>query len=127
VEDDPKLKSVVWIGSSRKDLQSFPAEVKDVIGYALYQAQIGRKAPSAKPLRGFGGAGVLEIIDDHQTNTYRAVYTVKFAEAVYVLHAFQKKSKKGITTPKSEIEIITRRLRIAEEDHKTRQLTRRQK
>ena len=127
MEDDPKLKSVVWIGSSRKDLQSFPAEVKDVIGYALYQAQIGRKAPSAKPLRGFGGAGVLEIIDDHQTNTYRAVYTVKFAEAVYVLHAFQKKSKKGITTPKSEIEIITRRLRIAEEDHKTRPLTRRQK
>jgi phage-related protein len=91
------------------------------MGYALYQAQVGRKAPSAKPLRGFGGAGVLEIVEDHQTDTYRAVYTVKFSELVYVLHAFQKKSKKGIATPKPDIDLIKRRLRVAEEDYKTRQ------
>lgn len=99
----------------------FPAEVKDVMGYALYQAQIGRKASSAKPLSGFGGAGVLEIVEDRQTDTYRAVYTVKFSELVYVLHAFQKKSKKGIATPKPDIDLIKRRLKIAEEDYKMRQ------
>ncbi len=91
------------------------------MGYALYQAQVGRKATTAKPLRGFGSAGVLEIIEDYQTNTYRAVYTVKFSDFVYVLHAFQKKSKKGIATPKSDIELIKRRLKSAEEDHNRRQ------
>ena len=116
----PKVKTIVWIGSSRNDLKSFPAEVKDVIGYALYQAQVGRKAPSAKPLHGFGGAGVLEIVEDHRTDTYRAVYTVKFSELVYVLHAFQKKSKKGIATPKSDIDLIKKRLRMAEEDYEKR-------
>jgi phage-related protein len=121
VDKPPEIKSIVWIGSSRRDVKSFPAEVKDVMGYALYQAQIGLKAPSAKPLRGFGGAGILEIVEDHQTDTYRAVYTVKFAELVYVLHAFQKKSKKGIATPKPEIDLIKRRLRVAEEDYKLRQ------
>jgi phage-related protein len=83
--------------------------------------QVGRKAPSAKPLAGFGGAGVLEIVEDHQTDTYRAVYAVKFSELVYVLHAFQKKSKKGIATPKPDIDLIKRRLRAAEEDYKMRQ------
>lgn len=82
VNEPPKIKSLVWIGSSRRDLKSFPAEVKDAMGFALYQAQVGRKAPSAKPLRGFGGAGILEIVEDHQTDTYRAVYTVKFSELV---------------------------------------------
>lgn len=91
------------------------------MGYALYQAQAGRKAHSAKPLAGFGGAGVLEIVEDHQTDTYRAVYTVKFSDLVYVLHAFQKKSKKGIATPKPDIDLIRRRLKIAEEDYKMRQ------
>ena len=91
------------------------------MGYALYQAQLGLKAPSAKALRGFGGASVLEIVEDHQTDTYRAVYTVKFAELVYVLHAFQKKSKKGIATPKPELDLIKKRLRAAEEDYKMRQ------
>lgn len=91
------------------------------MGYALYQAQVGRKAPSAKPLAGFGGAGILEIVEDHQTDTYRAVYTVKFSELVYVLHAFQKKSKKGIATPKPDIDLIKKRLRVAEEDCKKRQ------
>ena len=103
------------------DLKSFPAEVKDVMGYALYQAQVGRKAPSAKPLAGFGSAGVLEIVDDHHSDTYRAVYTVKFSESVYVLHAFQKKSKKGIATPKPDIDLIKKRLREAEADYKKRQ------
>jgi phage-related protein len=121
VSEPPKVKSIVWIGSSRRDLKSFPAEVKDLMGYALYQAQVGRKAPSAKPLAGFGGAGVLEIVEDHQTDTYRAVYTVKFSELVYVLHAFQKKSKKGIATPKPDIDLIKGRLRTAEEDYKMRQ------
>ena len=90
------------------------------MGYALYQAQLGLKAVSAKPLQGFGGAGVLEIVEDHQTDTYRAVYTVKFSEFIYVLHAFQKKSKKGSATPKSDIELIKRRLNAAHEDYKTR-------
>jgi phage-related protein len=104
------------MGSSRRDLKAFPSEVKDVMGYALYQAQIGRKAPSARPLAGFGGASVLEIVEDFQANTYRAVYTVKFSELVYVLHAFQKKSKRGIATPKTDIDLIRKRLRLAEED-----------
>ncbi len=121
MSEPPNVKSIVWIGSSRKDLKSFPAEAKDVIGYALYQAQVGRKAPSAKPLAGFGSAGVLEIVENHQTDTYRAVYTVKFSELLYVLHAFQKKSKKGIATPKPDIDLIKRRLKIAEEDYKMRQ------
>lgn len=120
VTEPPKIKDIVWIGSSRRDLKSFPADVKDVMGYALYQAQIGQKASSAKPLRGFGGAGILEIIEDHQTDTYRAVYTINFSELVYVLHAFRKKSKKGIATPKTDSDVIKRRLKVAHEDYKTR-------
>jgi phage-related protein len=119
VDDQPKIRPLMWIGSSRKDLKLFPAEVRDVMGYALYQAQLGRKALSAKPLAGFGGASVLEIVEDYRTDTYRAVYTVKFSELVYVLHAFQKKAKKGIDTPKPDIDLIKRRLRAAEEDYKT--------
>ena len=86
------------------------------MGYALYLAQTGRKHGRAKPLKGFGGAGVLELVEDHDGNTYRAVYTVQFAAAVYVLHAFQKKSKKGRETPKSDLDVVRRRLRTAEED-----------
>lgn len=88
--------------------------------YALYQAQIGQKAPSAKPLSGFGSAGILEIVEDHQTDTYRAVYTVKFPKLIYVLLAFQKKSKKGIATPKSDVDLVKQRLKVAEDDYKTR-------
>ena len=91
--------------------------MKQRIGGALWDAQIGRKAPYAKPLRGFGGAGVLEIVDDFDGDTYRAVYTVRFATAVYVLHAFQKKSKRGIATPKTELDLINLRLRRAREDY----------
>ena len=90
------------------------------MGYALYQAQLGLKHSSAKPLRGFGGASVLEIVEDHQSDTYRAVYTVKFSEFIYVLHAFQKKSKKGIATPKPDIDLIKTRLKTAEEHYKLR-------
>ena len=94
------------------------------MGYALYLAQKGSKAPTAKPLRGFGSAGVLEIVDDHQTDTYRAVYTVNFANAIYVLHAFQKKSKKGRATPKPDMDLVKRRLKVAEEQHKTNRAVR---
>lgn len=90
------------------------------MGFALYLAQTGGKHANAKPLKGFGGAGVLEIVDDHDGDTYRAVYTVKFADAVYVLHAFQKKSKTGVKTPPADIEKMKRRLKAAEEDYKTR-------
>jgi phage-related protein len=118
--DTDEPKRLVWVGSSRRDLKAFPEEVKDAIGYALFEAQVGRKSQSAKPLAGFGGAGVLEIIEDFQRNTYRAVYTVKLSELIYVLHAFQKKSKKGITTPKVEIDLIKRRLKLAEDDYEQR-------
>lgn len=117
--DDPKTKPLVWIGSSKKDLKKFPAVERSVMGYALYQAQLGLKAINAKPLAGFGGASVLEIVDDFQTDTYRAVYTVRFRDVVYVLHAFQKKSKKGIATPKADLDLIKRRLKFAKEDYET--------
>jgi phage-related protein len=111
------IKPVVWIGSSRSHLASFPEDVKDAVGYALYIAQRGGKHADAKPLKGFGGAGVLEIVEDHAGDTYRAVYTTRFADRIYVLHAFQKKSKGGIATPKREIELIKSRLKRAEEEH----------
>ncbi len=113
----PGLKPVIWIGSSKADLRTFPEEVKDSIGFALYVAQQGGKHTDAKPLRGFGGAGVLEIIEDHHGDTYRGVYTVRLPDRVYVLHAFQKKSKTGIQTPKAEIDLIKSRLKRAEEEH----------
>jgi len=111
------IKPVVWIGSTRADLASFPEDVKDAIGYALRIARRGGKHADAKPLQGFGGAGILEIIEDHAGDTYRAVYTVRLAGRIYVLHVFQKKSKTGIKTPKPEIELIRARLKRAEEEH----------
>jgi len=112
------LKPIRWAGTSREDLRAFPKEVKNTVGSALTSAQLGGKHPAAKPLKGFKGAGVLEIVDDYDGDTYRAVYTVRIAEIVYVLHAFQKKSKKGIETPKSNRDLIKLRLRLAEEDYK---------
>jgi phage-related protein len=109
------------MGSSRKDLKAFPSGVRQAAGFALWQAQQGRKHVSAKVLKGFGGAGVLEVVEDDDGSTYRVVYTVKFARAVYVLHAFQKKSKSGIKTPPAEMEMVRRRLKLAEEDYATRQ------
>ena len=111
--DRPPDRPIEWVGSSLKDLSSFPVDVKRDVGFALRAAQQGKKSPAAKPLTGepaFKGSSVLEIVDDHDGDTYRAVYTVRFAEAVYVLHAFQKKSTKGIATPRREIEKIKRRL-----------------
>ena len=107
-------KPVVWIGSSRRDLKGFPKQVRFDIGQALYAAQMGETDPATKPLKGFGGAKVMEIIDRHNTNTYRAVYTVQFAGLIYVLHSFQKKSKSGIATPQKDIELIRRRLAEAQ-------------
>ncbi|MGO8867731.1 MAG: type II toxin-antitoxin system RelE/ParE family toxin [Alphaproteobacteria bacterium] len=110
-------KPVRWVGRSKEELRSFPEDVRRRVGGALWEAQIGRKAPYAKPLKGFGGAGVLEIVDDFDGDTYRAVYTVRFAGAVYVLHAFQKKSKRGTATPKAELDLIDQRLKRAREDY----------
>src|SRR5260370_15326018 len=115
------LKRVRWIGRSRADLREFPAEVRRAIGYALHFAQMGDTHSSAKPLKGFGGAGVLEIVEDNDGSTYRAVYTVRFFGAGYVLHAFQKKSKKGAQTPKPDIDLIKQRLKRAQADHTARQ------
>jgi phage-related protein len=114
------LKPVEWIGSSYKDFTSFPDAVQLEMGHALYLAQVGQMHLTAKPLKGFGGAGVVELVESDEGGTYRAVYTVKFESAIYVLHAFRKKSKKGIKTPLEEIDLVRRRLKIAEEDHKTR-------
>ncbi len=111
------MKPLAWIGSAKDDLLGFPGDVIREMGHALYLAQIGAKHAAAKPLKGFGGAGVLEIVEDFDGSTFRAVYTVKFAEVVFVLHAFQKKSKKGIATPKPEIEKVKARLRQAQEEY----------
>ena len=108
------LKPLVWMGGSRADLSGFPDIVRGEMGFALYLAQCGRKHPRAKPLKGFGGAGVLEVVADWDSDTFRAVYTVRLADAVYVLHAFQKKATRGIATPRREIELIARRLKDAE-------------
>ena len=108
---------LAFIGSSKEDLSAFPVEVKRIIGFALRTAQAGERHPCAKPLRGFAGAGVLEAISDFDGDTFRAVYTVKFKGVLYVLHAFQKKSKKGIATPKHELDKIKSRLRIADQNH----------
>ncbi len=102
-----------WIGSSKKDLMALPPEVVDVFGYALYLAQTGERHEQAKPLRGFGSAGVLEVVEDWRGNAYRAVYTVRFAARVFVLHVFQKKSKSGIATPKPDVDLIKERLKAA--------------
>ena len=115
---DAVVKPVSWIGSSYKDFRAFPDPVQDLMGYALYQGQIGEKHGSVKPLKGFGGAAVLEIVADHVGDTFRAVYTVKFATAIYVLHAFQKKSKSGIKTSGQDLKMIQRRLKAAEADYK---------
>ena len=98
----------------------FPADVRRLMGFALYRAQLGETHDSAKPLKGFGGAGVMELAKDHDGSTFRAVYTVRFADAVYVLHAFQKKAKKGIATPKQELNLVKLRLRDAETLHQAR-------
>jgi phage-related protein len=113
-------KPIYWVGSSRDDLKEFPDEVKRVMGFAFHLAQAGAKHVGAKPLKGFKGAGVLEVVEEHDGNAYRGVYTVRFAEVIYVLHAFQKKSKKRIATPKSDIDLVKEQLKRAEQDYEQR-------
>lgn len=119
-QDETELRPLIWVGTTLKDLKTFPDEVKKMVGYAMHLAQSGEKHPDAKPLKGFGGAGVLEVVDDFDGDTYRAVYTVKFANAVYALHAFQKKSRKGSQTSKADIDKVKARLKVAEEIHEQR-------
>ena len=109
-------KPLDWVGSSKKDFVGFPAPVKDEMGNALGLAQFGGKHPSAKPWKG-QGSGVFEVVEDHDGDTYRAVYTVRFKEVVYVLHAFQKKSPKGIKTAQSDVDLVERRLKVAQQDY----------
>jgi phage-related protein len=111
---DSSERPLVWIGSSKRDLMELPILVRKFFGHALHFAQMGEQHDAAKVLKGFAGAGVLEVVEDDAGGTYRAVYTVRFKEAVFVLHCFQKKSKSGITTPKREMDIIHARLKSAE-------------
>jgi phage-related protein len=117
-EENPSPpKPVFWVASSRKELRKFPRGVRLTIGQALFDAQTGGKHPDAKPLKGFKGAGVLEVVEEEDGSAFRAVYTVRFAGAVYVLHAFQKKSKKGVATPTQEIDKVKARLKEAEKHY----------
>ena len=109
-------KPLKWVGSSKRDLDAMPEDVKDVFGHAIDLAQAGGRHQDTKVLSGFGSAGVLEVVEDHQGDTYRAVYTVKFAGWVYVLHCFQKKSKSGSATPKPDMDLINTRLKVAKQD-----------
>lgn len=120
---DARPKPLRWVGDSRKQIQRFPEPVKDEIGQALWVAQEGGKHRSAKPLKGFKSAGVLEVVQDFAGDTYRAVYTVRLKSAVYVLHCFQKKSRKGVETPKADMNLIMERLRAAERDERERRTT----
>jgi phage-related protein len=112
------------LGKTREQLIAFPREICRDIGYALHFAQSGDKHPTAKPLKGFVGAGVLEVIENHDGNTYRAVYTIQFADVVYVLHVFQKKSKRGAATPRRDLELIQTRLKDAREHYQRKYQTR---
>ena len=118
---ETSLKPVFWIGSSRRDLRAMPEQVRRDIGQALYTAQQGMTDQAAKPLKGFGGTRVMEIVERDPSGAYRAVYTAQLADVIYVLHVFQKKSKRGIATPKQEIDLIRRRFAEAERDYKERQ------
>ncbi len=109
-------KPIKWVSSAKRDLDALPEDVKDVFGHAIDLAQAGGKHPDAKVMTGFGSAGVLEVVEDHKGDTFRAVYTVKFAGWVYVLHCFQKKSKSGIATPKPDMDMINTRLKAAKQD-----------
>jgi phage-related protein len=119
--NDSMDRPIIWVGSSRKDLRGFPREVRRNIGQALYAAQQGDTDPAAKPLHGFGGASVVEIVADDRGGAWRGIYTIRYAEAIYVLHAFPKKSKRGIATPKKDLDLIRLRLAEAERFHRERQ------
>ena len=119
--DGDAMRPLYFIGSAHADLKSLPGKAQRDIGFALYEAQLGSKSSFAKPLKGFHGAGVLEIVENFDGDTFRAVYTVRFKQAVYVLHVFQKKSKRGIETPKSDMNLIGARLKVAELDAKAKE------
>ena len=113
------LKSIFWVGSSYNDYMEFPSEVLDSMGYSLHRVQEGKIPTHSKVLKG-AQSGAVEIIDNHDGDTYRAIYTIKYADTVYIIHAFKKKSKKGIATPKSDLDLIKQRMRLIEEDRKKR-------
>lgn len=115
---EKRIKELGWVASSKKDLMEFPLDIQKEMGHALYIAQQGGKHKSAKPLKGFGGAAVLEVVQSDGNGTYRAMYTVQFDEVIYVLHAFQKKSKTGIKTPKQDMDLVEKRLIAAQQMHK---------
>lgn len=119
MEPQKPTKIVLWVGSSKSDLKSMPEDVVSNIGHALLQAQRGKFPRIGKPLRGFGGASVIELCDDYMSDTFRAVYTVRFEDAIVVLHVFKKKSKHGIETPTRDLELIKSRLKTGEELYKT--------
>ena len=116
--DEDDIKPILWVGSSKRDLMDMPPVVRSDFGYGLHQAQIGEFPDSAKPLTGFGGASVIELVHDHKGDTFRAVYTVQFPGVIAVLHSFQKKSKRGAETPKQDKELIHSRLKLAVELYK---------
>ena len=115
----PREKPLHWLGSAKKDYLAFPEDVQSEMGFALGLAQLGGKHPHAKLWKG-EGPGVLEVVEDHRGDTYRAVYTVRFAGVVYVLHAFQKKSKSGIKTPQEDVKLIAERLKRAQQDYESK-------
>lgn len=114
MKEYPPIKDVIWMGNARKCISKFPLEVKRTVGHALYFAQLGTHHPSVKIMKGMG-SGVYEVVEDYRNDTYRVVYTVRFSDKVYVLHAFQKKSKTGIKTPKEDTDLIKERLKRAQE------------
>jgi phage-related protein len=120
-----KRRELFWVGTTLDDVRSFPEEVRREVGHALHLAQLGEKSPSAKPLRGFQGSGVLEVVETFDGNAYRAVYTVRFVSGVYALHAFQKKSHRGIATDKRDIDLVEQRLREAEQIDRAMRATKR--
>ncbi|MFY9598941.1 MAG: type II toxin-antitoxin system RelE/ParE family toxin [Pseudolabrys sp.] len=119
--DAGSIRLIIWLGSSRRDLRALPEGVRRNIGQALYTAQQGETDPAAKPLKGFGGTRVMEIVERDRSGAYRAAYTAQLGDAIYVLHVFQKKSKRGIATPKQELDLIRRRLAEAERRFRERQ------
>ncbi|KIC73280.1 type II toxin-antitoxin system RelE/ParE family toxin [Candidatus Protochlamydia amoebophila] len=110
-------KPIIWVGSSKKDFMNFPSDIRREMGHVLYIAQKGEKHKDAKPLKGFGGGSILEIVQSDGQGTYRTIYTVQMKEAVFVLHAFQKKSKTGSKTPKQEIDLIEQRLKSVQQKY----------
>jgi phage-related protein len=110
------IRPLFWVGSSKRDLKEFPDDVVQNVGFALHQAQLGDEHSNAKALKGFGGRGVLEVVERNDGDTYRAVYTVRLEAGVYVLHCFQKKAKHGVQTPQADMDLIRKRLRDAEDD-----------